>query len=93
MDMSSDSEGSKSEFNPEDGSSDGFEIGSDSDVLTSSTLSDSMLSSLNNSWDNFQEWLLSESNTYWISGKPGSGKSTLVKFLVTSNHTQTTLNR
>ncbi|KAK3320309.1 hypothetical protein B0T19DRAFT_434251 [Cercophora scortea] len=32
-------------------------------------------------WDNFSDWLKSDSNLYWISGKPGSGKSTLVKFL------------
>lgn len=44
-------------------------------------------------WDNFQEWLLSESDIYWISGKPGSGKSTLVKFLINSDHTQAALNR
>ncbi|KAL8368305.1 hypothetical protein RB599_003970 [Gaeumannomyces hyphopodioides] len=33
-------------------------------------------------WDNFLDWLRSESKKYWIQGKPGSGKSTLVKFLL-----------
>ncbi|KAK3994267.1 hypothetical protein QBC44DRAFT_379610 [Cladorrhinum sp. PSN332] len=37
--------------------------------------------------DNFLEWLQSDNDLYWISGKPGSGKSTLVKFLV--NHPAT----
>lgn len=31
--------------------------------------------------DNFVDWLKSDSDMYWISGKPGSGKSTLVKFI------------
>ncbi|RDH27741.1 hypothetical protein BDQ94DRAFT_175329 [Aspergillus welwitschiae] len=38
----------------------------------------------------FVDWLHSQKandNTYWISGKPGSGKSTLMKFLY--NHDQT----
>ncbi|OAL43613.1 hypothetical protein IQ07DRAFT_290683 [Pyrenochaeta sp. DS3sAY3a] len=30
---------------------------------------------------NFEEWLESDDDVYWISGKPGSGKSTLMKFL------------
>jgi hypothetical protein len=37
----------------------------------------------------FVDWLLNQKandNTYWISGKPGSGKSTLMKFLY--NHDQ-----
>jgi len=38
----------------------------------------------NNRWDNLGDWLKSENDMYWISGKPGSGKSTLVKFLVDS---------
>ncbi|KEZ38893.1 hypothetical protein SAPIO_CDS10206 [Scedosporium apiospermum] len=42
-------------------------------------------------WDDFQEWLRSESSLYWISGKPGSGKSTLVKFLITADQTKTSL--
>ncbi|CAO2652866.1 Nn.00g022770.m01.CDS01 [Neocucurbitaria sp. VM-36] len=29
----------------------------------------------------FDEWLSSDDGLYWISGKPGSGKSTLMKFL------------
>ena len=42
-------------------------------------------------WDNFHDWLKSESNIYWINGKPGSGKSTLVKFIVSSPLTQAAL--
>ncbi|KAK3905897.1 hypothetical protein C8A05DRAFT_30256 [Staphylotrichum tortipilum] len=42
-------------------------------------------------WDDFRDWLKSASNLYWISGKPGSGKSTLVKFLVESPFTQEAL--
>jgi len=35
------------------------------------------------SWDNFKTWLEEKclGNIYWITGKPGSGKSTLMKFL------------
>jgi hypothetical protein len=29
----------------------------------------------------FVQWLYSDNNLYWISGRPGSGKSTLMKFL------------
>ena len=32
-------------------------------------------------WDDFVEWLQSGNGCYWISGKAGSGKSTLMKFL------------
>ncbi|KAJ8123025.1 hypothetical protein ONZ43_g924 [Nemania bipapillata] len=35
----------------------------------------------------FNEWLTSQDSVYWISGKPGSGKSTLMKFL--SSHPST----
>jgi hypothetical protein len=38
---------------------------------------------LQRSWDSFPSFLRSKQDTlYWISGKPGSGKSTLMKFLV-----------
>ncbi|RSL95808.1 hypothetical protein CEP52_011854 [Fusarium oligoseptatum] len=34
-------------------------------------------------WGSFLEWLAEDSNTiYWITGKPGSGKSTMMKFLL-----------
>lgn len=33
------------------------------------------------SWTNFTQWLQSPSNLYWITGKAGSGKSTLMKLL------------
>ncbi|CAI9629904.1 unnamed protein product [Alternaria burnsii] len=32
-------------------------------------------------WDDLGEWLRSGPDIYWIHGKPGSGKSTLMKFL------------
>ena len=40
---------------------------------------------------NFVEWLRSENKIYWISGRPGSGKSTLMKFLCTHPKTTTHL--
>ncbi|KAF4816663.1 hypothetical protein CGCSCA5_v006360 [Colletotrichum siamense] len=39
-------------------------------------------------WDNFVEWLRgNDRNLFWVSGKPGSGKSTLMKFIETSEDT------
>ena len=32
-------------------------------------------------WSNFVEWLREGSRTYWINGKPGSGKSTLMNYI------------
>ncbi|GME24901.1 hypothetical protein GTA08_BOTSDO05040 [Neofusicoccum parvum] len=32
-------------------------------------------------WDNYRNWLQGDENLYWIKGKPGSGKSTLMKLL------------
>jgi hypothetical protein len=42
----------------------------------------------NASWTNFSDWLQSRSQLYWISGKPGSGKSTMMKFLCHHAKTQ-----
>ncbi|KAM0197732.1 hypothetical protein ACHAPQ_012121 [Fusarium lateritium] len=34
-------------------------------------------------WESFPRWLIdNSSDTYWITGKPGSGKSTMMKFLL-----------
>ncbi|EMR65090.1 putative nacht and ankyrin domain protein [Eutypa lata UCREL1] len=36
---------------------------------------------LDQNWSSFTNWLSHEQETYWIAGKPGSGKSTLMRFL------------
>ncbi|KAK3361874.1 hypothetical protein B0T24DRAFT_97015 [Lasiosphaeria ovina] len=38
-------------------------------------------------WDSFTDWMQSDDHIYWISGKPGSGKSTLMAFLIKHPHT------
>ncbi|KAH8893363.1 hypothetical protein GQ53DRAFT_805557 [Thozetella sp. PMI_491] len=45
------------------------------------------------SWDNFRAWLESEEKIYWINGKPGSGKSTLMKFIISREETKTALEK
>jgi hypothetical protein len=40
-------------------------------------------------WSNFVEWLRHDNGLYWVSGKAGSGKSTLMKYIY--NHRQTRL--
>ena len=44
-------------------------------------------------WNSFHGWLASDSDMYWISGKAGSGKSTLIKFILSTPLTQRTLER
>ena len=39
-------------------------------------------------WSNFREWLKNGSDIYWITGKPGSGKSTLMKFIYQDERTR-----
>jgi Cdc6-like AAA superfamily ATPase len=39
-------------------------------------------------WDNFSKWLQGDQGYYWITGKPGSGKSTLMKFLFNDKRTK-----
>ncbi|RDW79842.1 hypothetical protein BP6252_04480 [Coleophoma cylindrospora] len=38
-------------------------------------------------WDNFSEWLKYGNGTYWINGKAGSGKSTLMRHICESKET------
>ncbi|KAL9640120.1 MAG: hypothetical protein Q9204_000837 [Flavoplaca sp. TL-2023a] len=33
-------------------------------------------------WHNFREWLQTGQDLYWINGKPGAGKSTLMRYIV-----------
>jgi hypothetical protein len=39
-------------------------------------------------WANFQKWLREDSGCYWVEGKAGSGKSTLMKFISANPKTQ-----
>ncbi|KAI1322186.1 hypothetical protein F5Y16DRAFT_387367 [Xylariaceae sp. FL0255] len=42
-------------------------------------------------WGNFAEFLRTDSKAYWVTGKPGSGKSTFMKFVNENRQTQTLL--
>ena len=42
---------------------------------------------------NFAQWLRSDHPIFWLSGKPGSGKSTCIKFLADNNETTMCLQR
>lgn len=42
-------------------------------------------------WFNFDRWLCNQSGIYWVSGKAGSGKSTLMKLLATDKRTRDSL--
>ena len=42
-------------------------------------------------WDNFVRWLEGGQGTYWINGKAGSGKSTLMSFLCQDDRTMESL--
>lgn len=42
-------------------------------------------------WDNFIAWLQGRKRTYWISGKAGSGKSTLMNFISQDQRTRDAL--
>ncbi|KAM5353040.1 hypothetical protein ACJZ2D_017084 [Fusarium nematophilum] len=39
-------------------------------------------------WEGFSSWLQSNDNLFWIRGKPGSGKSTLIKFIINNDNTK-----
>ncbi|KAK4113218.1 hypothetical protein N656DRAFT_768156 [Canariomyces notabilis] len=53
---------------------DGSDAGEPADVTESSK------GDADHRWDSFSDWLRSTEPTYWISGKLGSGKTTLVKY-------------
>jgi hypothetical protein len=54
-------------------------------VLDPSTATDNQISNTEEHhevrWSNFKSWLESDKQLYWITGKAGSGKSTLMKFI------------
>jgi len=44
-------------------------------------------------WSNFADWLREGNGTYWINGKAGSGKSTLMRFIYESTQTRQELQK
>jgi hypothetical protein len=42
-------------------------------------------------WSNFKDWLESDSQLYWITGKAGSGKSTLMKYICQTDTSTNTI--
>lgn len=44
-------------------------------------------------WQRFVDWLRSGEGLFWLQGKPGSGKSTLVRYIIDNEATQTLLNQ
>jgi NACHT domain len=48
----------------------------------------STLSISTQKWSNFIHFLRSDQGLYWITGKPGSGKSTLMKFIIKDERTE-----
>ncbi|KAL8937887.1 MAG: hypothetical protein Q9216_004193 [Gyalolechia sp. 2 TL-2023] len=47
--------------------------------------------SVRRSWSRFTDWLIGSDCIYWIQGKPGSGKTTLMKFLANDPRTENLL--
>ncbi|KAG5808258.1 hypothetical protein H9Q74_007704 [Fusarium xylarioides] len=39
-------------------------------------------------WECYSTWLQSDDKLFWIRGKPGSGKSTLIKFIINNDNTK-----
>lgn len=79
-------------------SSDGFDVGYGTDSSqygddTDSSAESSQDGSAEPTWDSFVDWLESDSKLYWVSGKPGSGKSILMKFLTSRPETRHALQR
>jgi hypothetical protein len=45
----------------------------------------------NKPWDDFAQWLKAGDGIYWVSGKAGSGKSTLMRYIIDNPLTKTHL--
>ncbi|KAH7166479.1 hypothetical protein EDB81DRAFT_943351 [Dactylonectria macrodidyma] len=56
--------------------------------------SDAVVQEIDERWRGFISWLQSDNrNIFWIRGKPGSGKSTLMKFVIDNDNTGKLLGR
>jgi len=68
----------------DDSDSNGYESSERSSVLSNT----SDVLDIWSSWDSFISWLRSDETLFYIEGKPGSGKSTLVKYILDHDRTR-----
>ena len=68
-------------FGPTEAGNESESVGTDSDTFSE----DGNVEEITDQpWSNFKDWLEADSSDpYWLSGKPGSGKSTLMKYIST----------
>ncbi|QKD61058.2 uncharacterized protein FOBCDRAFT_253733 [Fusarium oxysporum Fo47] len=90
----SDDSGDKDGLNKDNDQDDG---GDSESCQSSETIRDldciSHLDEIHHSWDCFNSWLQSDNKLFYIRGKPGSGKSTLVKFILDQDQTRDLVRR
>ncbi|ENH73409.1 hypothetical protein FOC1_g10008895 [Fusarium oxysporum f. sp. cubense race 1] len=72
-----------------DGSAKGHEISE----AASFSDHNSLVKNIHRSWASFNSWLQSDDKLFYIQGKPGSGKSTLVKFILDQEQTNDLVQR
>ncbi|SCO30773.1 related to small s protein [Fusarium fujikuroi] len=60
----------------------------DSDEDSDETRTNDEIDEIDLIWDCFSTWLQSDDTLFWIRGKPGSGKSTLIKFVIENDNTK-----
>lgn len=56
--------------------------------FTNSKMSNDKVDKIDQLWTAFTSWLQSNDSIFWIRGKPGAGKSTLIKFIVNNDNTK-----
>ncbi|SCO90252.1 related to small s protein [Fusarium oxysporum] len=87
--------------NPEDNDSavdyasedDGNVKGHEISEAASNSDNNSLVKHIHRSWASFNSWLQSDDKLFYIQGKPGSGKSTLVKFILDQEQTKDLVQR
>ncbi|KIL88250.1 hypothetical protein FAVG1_08329 [Fusarium avenaceum] len=67
------------------------DINEASHICDSEQLLEEEVDRIDRSWDTFCSWLRSNVDIFWVQGKPGSGKSTLMKFIINNDNTKSLL--
>lgn len=66
----------------------GHDSASDSDEDSDESRTNDEVDEIDLIWDCFSTWLQSDDKLFWVRGKPGSGKSTLIKFIIENDNTK-----